>query len=64
MTRLAIPALAEEFLVMAVTWTDWWLTGHFFVADGDATKTAMSMMGYVMWLIPSLFAAVAIGRQA
>ena len=64
MMRLAIPALAEEFLVLAVTWTDWWLTGHYFIADGDATKTAMSMMGYVMWLIPSLFAAVAIGATA
>ena len=64
MLRLALPALAEEFLVLAVTWTDWWLTGHFFQADGDATKTAMSMMGYLMWLIPSLFAAVAIGATA
>lgn len=64
MLRLAIPALAEEFLVLAVTWTDWWLTGRFFVENGDATKAAMSMMGYVMWLIPSLFAAVAIGATA
>lgn len=64
MIRLAIPALAEEFLVLAVTWTDWWLTGHFFAEDGDATKMAMSMMGYVMWLIPSLFAAVGIGATA
>ena len=64
MVWLATPALAEEFLVLAVTWTDWWLTGHFFHTDGDATKMAMSMMGYVMWLIPSLFAAVAIGATA
>ena len=64
MARLAIPALAEEFLVLAVTWTDWWLAGHYFQADGDATKAAMSMMGYVMWLVPSLFAAVAIGATA
>ena len=64
MLRLAVPALAQEFLVLAVTWTDWWLTGHYFHADGDATKTAMSMMGYMMWLIPSLFAAVAIGSTA
>ncbi len=64
MLRLAMPALAEEFLVLAVMWTDWWLTGHFFQQDGDATKTAMSMMGYLLWLIPSLFAAVAIGATA
>jgi putative MATE family efflux protein len=64
MLRLGIPALAEEMLVLMVTWTDWWLTGHFFGDDGDATKTAMGLMGYVMWLIPSLFAAVAIGATA
>ncbi len=64
MLRLAVPALAEEFLVLAVTWTDWWLTGHFFHVDGDATKTAMSMMGYLMWLIPSMFSAVSIGATA
>ena len=61
---LAMPALAEEFLVLMVTWTDWWLAGHFFQADGDATKTAMSLMGYFMWLVPSLFAAIAIGGTA
>ncbi len=64
MMRLALPALAEEFLVLSVTWTDWWLTGHFFQAQGDATKAAMGLMGYVMWLIPSLFASVAIGATA
>ena len=64
MARLAVPALAEELLVLTVTWTDWWLAGHYFQADGDATKAAMSMMGYVMWLVPSLFAAVAIGATA
>lgn len=62
--RLAIPALAEEFLVLMVTWTDWWLAGRFFADDGDATKTAMGLMAYVMWLIPSLFATVAIGATA
>lgn len=64
MLRLALPALAEEMLVLMVTWTDWWLTGHFFQADGDATKAAMSLMGYIMWLVPSMFAAVSIGATA
>ncbi len=64
MLRLALPALAEEFLVLLVIWTDWWLAGHYFAADGDATKTAMSLMGYLMWLIPSMFAAIAIGGTA
>ena len=64
MLGLALPALAEEFLVLMVTWTDWWLAGHYFQAEGDATKTAMSLMGYFMWLIPSLFSAIAIGATA
>lgn len=64
MLRLAIPALSEEMLVLMVTWTDWWLAGHFFQADGDATKAAMSLMAYVMWLVPSMFAAVSIGATA
>ncbi len=64
MLRLAVPALAEEVLVLMVTWTDWWLAGHYFSDDGDATKTAMGLMAYVMWLLPSMFAAVAIGATA
>jgi putative MATE family efflux protein len=64
MARLAMPALAEEMLVLLVTWTDWWLAGHFFQADGDATKAAMGLMAYVMWLIPSMFSVVAIGATA
>lgn len=62
--RLALPALAEEMLILAVTWTDWWLTGHFFQFAGDETKAAMSLMGYTMWLVPAMFAAVAIGALA
>lgn len=62
--RLALPALAEEMLLLAVTWTDWWLAGHYFQFAGDETKAAMSLMGYTMWLIPSMFAAIAIGALA
>ncbi len=47
-----------------VTWTDWWLAGRFFAEDGDETKAAMGLMAYVMWLIPSMFATVAIGATA
>lgn len=64
MLRLVVPALAEEFLVLMVTWTDWWLTGHYFQATGDASKAAMGLMGYVMWVIPALFAAISIGATA
>jgi len=64
MLRLALPALAEEMLVLAVTWTDWWLAGRDFQHVGDATKAAMGTMAYVMWLIPCLFATIAIGATA
>ncbi len=64
MTRLAAPVLAEETLTLMVTWTDWWLTGRYLTGGGDAVKAAMGLMGYTMWLIPSLFAAVAIGATA
>ncbi|MFK7765754.1 MAG: MATE family efflux transporter [Mariniblastus sp.] len=64
MLRMAIPALAEEFLVLMVTWTDWLLASRYFAEDGDATKAAMGLMAYLMWLIPSLFSVVAIGATA
>lgn len=64
MVRLAVPALAEESLVLMVTWTDWLLASRFFAEDGDATKAAMGLMAYVMWLLPSFFSVVAIGATA
>jgi putative MATE family efflux protein len=64
MVRLATPALAEESLVLMVTWTDWLLASRFFAEDGDATKAAMGLMAYVMWLLPSFFSVVAIGATA
>ncbi len=62
--RLAAPVLGEETLTLMVTWTDWFLTGRFLTAGGDSVKAAMGLMGYTMWLIPSLFAAIAIGATA
>ena len=47
-----------------VTWTDWLLASRYFAENGDATKAAMGLMAYLMWLIPSLFAFVAIGATA
>lgn len=64
MLRLAMPALAEETLVLMVTWTDWLLTSRCFAEEGDATKAAMGLMAYLMWLIPSFFSIVAIGATA
>ena len=64
MVRMAAPALAEEFLVLMVTWTDWFLASRYFVEDGDATKAAMGLMAYLMWLIPTMFTVVGIGATA
>ncbi len=64
MLRMAIPALAEELLVLMVTWTDWLLASRYFADDGDATKAAMGLMAYLIWLIPSMFSVVAIGATA
>ena len=64
MLRLAIPALAEESLVLMVVWTDWILASRYFVEEGDATKAAMGLMAYLMWLIPSFFSVVSIGATA
>jgi len=62
MLGLAMPVLAEESLTMLVGYTDWWLAGHFL--QGAEYKAAMGLMSYVLWLLPSLFAAVAIGATA
>jgi len=64
MIRLTAPVLGEETLTLMVTWTDWYLTGRYLTEGGDAVKAAMGLMGYTMWLIPSLFAAIAIGATA
>lgn len=60
--RLALPVMGEELVNLLVGWTDWWLTGRFLA--GDSPKAAMGLMSYAMWLLPSLFAAVAIGATA
>lgn len=62
MLRLALPVFAEESLTLLVGYTDWWLTGSFL--PGDEYKAAMGLMAYLLWLIPILFAAVAIGATA
>lgn len=60
--RLAVPVLVEEALNLLVGYTDWWLTGHFL--EGAAYQAAMGLLAYLLWLISSLFAAVAIGASA
>ncbi len=62
MLHLALPVLAEESLTMLVGYTDWWLAGNYLQTTEH--KAAMGLMAYVLWLLPSLFAAVAIGATA
>ncbi len=62
MLWLAMPVLAEESLNLLVIYTDWWLVGHYL--PGVKYKAAMGLMAYMMWLVPSLFSAVAIGATA
>src|SRR5687768_13511556 len=61
MWRLALPVLVEESLTMLVGWTDWWLAGHYLQTDH---KAAMGLLSYLLWLLASLFSAVAIGATA
>jgi putative MATE family efflux protein len=62
MWRLALPVLVEESLTMLVGWTDWWLAGHYLPTADH--KAAMGLLNYLLWLLASLFAAVAIGATA
>ncbi|MBI1901268.1 MAG: MATE family efflux transporter [Planctomycetia bacterium] len=61
MLRLALPVLVEQLLSLAVIFSDLALTGHFL---GQTDMAAMTMLSYIMWLIPSLFALVGIGATA
>ncbi len=61
MLRLALPVLLEQFLGILVIYSDTILAGQYL---GEADLAAMSLMAYVMWLLPSLFAVVAIGATA
>jgi putative MATE family efflux protein len=60
--RLAWPVFLEEILNMLVGYTDWWLAGHYL--EGTAYRAAMGLIAYSLWLIPSLFSAIAIGAVA
>lgn len=47
---------------MLVGYTDWYLVGHYL--PGTSHRAAMGLIAYSLWLIPSLFSAVAIGAVA
>jgi len=59
--RLATPVLIEQVLVVLVAFVDQWLAGRFLRAPHLA---AISLVWYVMWVIPSVFGLVAIGAGA
>lgn len=61
MIRLAAPVLIEQVLVILVAFVDQWLAGRYLQAPHLA---AISLMWYVMWVVPSMFGLVAIGASA
>ncbi len=62
MLWLAMPVLVEQILTTLVGFVDTWLTGHF--VPGEAPMAAIGLMAYTLWLLPNMFAAVAIGCTA
>src|SRR5918993_6105711 len=62
MFALALPVMAEELANLLVGYTDWYLAGRFL--PGDSPKAAMSLVAYSLWLLPTIFSAIAIGAQA
>lgn len=61
MLRLAIPVLIEQFLSLMVVYSDTMLAGQYLE---QSHISAITLMAYIMWLIPSSFAFVAIGATA
>ncbi len=59
--RLALPVLVEQLLNFLVVISDTALAGRYLEQQHVA---AMTMVAYVMWLIPVLFATVGIGATA
>lgn len=62
MMWLAAPVLVEQILSTTVGFVDTWLAGRFL--PGAAPLAAIGLMAYTLWLIPSMFATVAIGTTA
>lgn len=60
--RLAFPVLVENLLHTALSFTDTYLAGQYLVEP--RYMAAMTVMSYVMWLLPTLFGIVAIGATA
>ncbi len=60
--RLVTPVLIEQTLIMFVGLVDTWLAGRYL--GEDRFLAAIGLMSYVLWLLPSMFAAAAIGATA
>ena len=61
MLRLALPVLAEQTLSLLVFFSDTTLAGQFLE---QRHLTAMTLVAYLMWLVPNIFMLVAIGSTA
>lgn len=61
MLRLALPALAEQFLVMLVGFSDTLLAGRYLEEQHLA---AIGLMSYLLWFFHTLFQTVGIGAMA
>jgi putative MATE family efflux protein len=59
---LAWPVLIEQLLNMLVGVSDKWLTGNYL--PGDKFLAAMTVVGYLLWFLTGLFAAVSIAVTA
>jgi putative MATE family efflux protein len=59
---LAWPVLVEQLLNMLVGVSDKWLTGNYL--PGDRYLAAMTVVGYLLWFLTGLFAAVSIAATA
>jgi len=61
MLRLALPVVIEQLMIMLVTWTDHYLTAQYLETHHLA---AINLMAYVLWVLPSIFAAIGVGATA
>jgi putative MATE family efflux protein len=61
MLRLALPALAEQALVMLVGFSDTLLTGRYL---DETHLAAVGLIAYVLWFFHTLFQTVGIGAMA
>ena len=58
---MALPVVIEQLMIMLVTWTDHYLTAQYLETHHLA---AINLMAYVLWVLPSIFAAIGVGATA